>query len=423
MATARRLRKNKSAFHTDEHDVLNGRAKIFRTDASGDFWQLRMWVAAEAKYVRKTLKTKDLDTAVIRAEEEVLKIMSDVSNGRKIFGINLKELTDKYVDWRQEDVELGNITAGRLVTIKSQIKHLLAYKGDNLKLSELDEKSLHDYANYRKKTSSGVRDITIANEQSTINHMMAFAHREKLISHFQKFYFRKLDIDQKEEVKRRGVFTLEEYDALVRFMRTYVSEKHCADVNERNERQLVRDCILIAANTMLRVGELWNLVWGDIESIRHTYGDDERAIALVTINVRAEIAKTNRSRKVVSRGGEYFERLRERSGQSSKSDYIFTAIGKKTKISKQKWYSHWANLMNGIDIDYKKRNITWYSLRHFGITCRLRAEVYHFEISRIAGTSVANIENHYGHIDMRMLERAALKTFALRKDGLETFGD
>jgi len=423
MATTRRVRKNKSAFHTDEHDVLNGRAKIFRTDASGDFWQLRMWVAAEAKYVRKTLKTKDLDTAVIRAEEEVLKIMGDVANGRKIFGINLKELTDKYVDWRQEDVELGNITAGRLVTIKSQIKHLLAYKGENLKLSELDENSLHDYANYRKKTSSGVRDITIANEQSTINHMMAFAYREKLISHFQKFYFRKLDIDQKEEVKRRGVFTLEEYDALVRFMRTYVSEKHCADVNERNERLLVRDCILIAANTMLRVGELWNLVWGDIESIKNTYSDDEREISLVTINVRAEIANTNRSRKVVSRGGEYFERLRERSGQTSKSDYIFTAVGKKTKLSKQKWYGHWKNLMNGIDIDYKKRNITWYSLRHFGITCRLRAEVSHFEISRIAGTSVANIENHYGHIDMRMLERAALKTFAIRKDGLETFGD
>ncbi len=100
MATARRVRKNKSAFHTDEHDVLNGRAKIFRTDASGDFWQLRMWVAAEQKYVRKTLKTKDLDTAVIRAEEEVLKIMGDVANGRRIFGINLKELTDKYVEWR-----------------------------------------------------------------------------------------------------------------------------------------------------------------------------------------------------------------------------------------------------------------------------------------------------------------------------------
>lgn len=423
MAPARRVRKNKSAFHTDEHDVLNGRAKVFRTDASGDFWQLRMWVAAEAKYVRKTLKTKDLDTAVLRGEEEVLKIMSDVSNGRKIFGITLKELTDKYVDWRQEDVELGNITAGRLVTIKSQIKHLLAYKGEKLKLSELDEKSLHDYANYRKKTSAGVRDVTISNEQSTINHMMAFAFRDKLISHFQKFYFRKLDIDQKEEVKRRGVFTLEEYDALVRFMRTYVSEKQCADVNERNERLLVRDCILIAANTMLRVGELWNLVWGDIESIRHTYGDDEREISLVTLNVRPEIAKTRRSRKVVSRGGEYFERLRERAGQTSKSDYIFTAVGKKTKLSKQKWYGHWKNLMTGIDIDYKKRNITWYSLRHFGITCRLRAEVSHFEISRIAGTSVANIENHYGHIDMKMLERAALKTFAIRKDGLETFGD
>jgi len=41
---------------------------------------------------------------------------------------------------------------------------LLAYKGEKMKLSELDERSLHDYANYRKKTSAGVRDVTIANE-------------------------------------------------------------------------------------------------------------------------------------------------------------------------------------------------------------------------------------------------------------------
>ena len=158
MAQARRVRKNKSGFHTDEHDVLNGREKVFRTNASGDVWQLRMWVAAEQKYVRKTLRTKDYDTAAVRAEEEVLKIMGDVAHGRKIFGITLKELTDKYVDWRQEDVELGNITSGRLVTIKSHIKHLLAYKGETLKLSELDVKFLYDYANDKKKKSAGWPD-------------------------------------------------------------------------------------------------------------------------------------------------------------------------------------------------------------------------------------------------------------------------
>ena len=77
--------------------------------------------------------------------------------------------------------------------------------------------------------------------------------------------------------------------------------------------------------------------------------------------------------------------------------------------------------MNGIALDYKKRNVTWYSLRHFGITCRLRAQVSHFDISKLAGTAVANIERHYGHIDTRMLQTAARKTFSISKDGLDVF--
>ena len=74
--------------------------------------------------------------------------------------------------------------------------------------------------------------------------------------------------------------------------------------------------------------------------------------------------------------------------------------------------------MIGTGIDYRKRNITWYSLRHFGITCRLRAGVSHFDISKLAGTSVANIEKHYGHIDTQMLRSAAMRSFEIDKDGL-----
>ena len=48
------------------------------------------------------------------------------------FGITLSELIEKYEDWRQQDMDIENITAGRLVTIKSQLKHLLAFKGSEL---------------------------------------------------------------------------------------------------------------------------------------------------------------------------------------------------------------------------------------------------------------------------------------------------
>ena len=47
--------------------------------------------------------------------------MSDVARGRKIFGTTLTGLVEVYVRWRQEDVDLGNITKGRLSTIKFQL--------------------------------------------------------------------------------------------------------------------------------------------------------------------------------------------------------------------------------------------------------------------------------------------------------------
>jgi len=417
-----RVRKKSSAYAIEEHDILNDRAKILRVRASGDVWQFRMWIEQEGKYIRKSLKTRDFETALKKAEEFVFQTMSDVASGRKIFGITLGELVQEYMKWRREDVEIGNITAGRLVTISSQLKHLLAYKDGSLKLAELSRDSLYDYANWRKKERVGVRDVTIRNEQATINHMMTMSWRRGY-SHFDKFEFRKISINAREEVKRRGIFTLQEYDELVRFMRTYVSKKACADDKERLERLLIRDCVLIGANTMMRVGELWNLKWNDIERIQQVVGSNGKSMSLVTINVRAETAKNRRSRKVISRGGEYFVRLKERAKHTSGNDYVFASVGGTSKIARQKYYLHWRNLMNGIGLEYKKRNVTWYSLRHFGITCRLRADVSHMDISKIAGTSVANIEHHYGHIDTDMLKRAAMKNFTVEKDGFEIRAD
>ena len=129
-------RQKKSAFIVEEHDVLGGKAKVLKTAQSGKIYQLRMWIPDEKSYVRETLKTRDLETAKRRAEKRVFEIYSDIKTGRKIFGITLSELVEKYQEWRQQDVDTGNITAGRLVTIRSQLKHFLAFKGSDTKVND-----------------------------------------------------------------------------------------------------------------------------------------------------------------------------------------------------------------------------------------------------------------------------------------------
>jgi integrase len=98
---------------------------------------------------------------------------------------------------------------------------------------------------------------------------------------------------------------------------------------------------------------------------------------------------------------------------------IYSFISGTKCLSKRKWYAHWKNLMEGIGIDdYVERKLTWYSLRHFAITCRIRSDVSHLDISHFAGTSVSNIESIYGHWDDAMKRTAAMKNFAIDKSGI-----
>ena len=136
----------------------------------------------------------------------------------------MEVLVQKFLEYRKKDVEVGDITHGRWKSIESQTKHILNYKSPELKLSELDRNSFYEYAVYRKQTYPNTQDVTIRNEQSTINQMIGFGYREGLI-HFDKFNFRIMKISR-DEIGTRDIFTLEEYDKLVQFMRSYVSKNY-----------------------------------------------------------------------------------------------------------------------------------------------------------------------------------------------------
>ena len=172
----------------------------------------------------------------------------------------------------------------------------------------------------------------------------------------------------------------------------------------------------------MRVGELRQLKWGDIEKIETVKDEKGRNQKLVHINVRAETSKVRNSRKIIVRGGEYFERLKNRQDYTSDDDWVFTSVNGTAKLSKQKFAKHWKNLMNGIGLSHdvwkNKRKIEWYSLRHFGITMRVMSNVNVVDIAKLAGTSVGHIENTYLKYREEQMKTSALKTFSINKDGL-----
>jgi len=113
----------------------------------------------------------------------------------------------------------------------------------------------------------------------------------------------------------------------------------------------------------MRIGEILQLTWSDIEGYENLITDTGRTVSLVRIRVRAETSKVGKTRLITVRGGEYFRRQEaSRREVISEDDLIFSLDGK--RLSRKILYGMWEELMRGIGLDHKARNVTWYSLRH-----------------------------------------------------------
>ncbi|MBT5637498.1 MAG: tyrosine-type recombinase/integrase [Candidatus Peribacter sp.] len=401
---------------TDAEWLLGDRGEIYRMSRSGDVYQCRIWVPDERKYVRKSLKTTDHATAKQRGEKLILETLSDVASGRKLFGITLGELVDKFLDYRWKDVENGTITEGRFTTVQSQCRALLRTKPRSVKIAELDENSFYEWRQMRLKDNASITTVTIRNETATIGQIFDFAFRNGY-SHFPKMYFRPIKISR-ADIGKRDTFTIEEYEEMVKFLRTYTSKKHCPDDEKRTERQKVRDYILTLSNTLMRTGELRQLCWEDVLGYEDRIDETGKKVCVVKLRIRKETSKVRRARTIFVRGGEYIQRLKTYSAFTEPTDLLFTNRTGTHPLGTRELYRHWDVVMKGIGIeDHSERKLSYYSLRHFGITMRMKSFVPIADVAAIAGTSVSHIETHYRHIDDEVMIDSALRNFTPIKEG------
>ena len=402
----------------DAEWLLGGKGEIYRMLRSNDVYQCRIWVPSERKYVRKSLKTTDYETAKLKGEELIFKVLGEVAQGKKLFGITLGELVDKFLEYRREDAKNGVITEGRLTTIQSQCRALLRTKPRNLKVAELTENSFYEWRQMRLKDNPSITTVTIRNETATIGQIFDFAFRNGY-SHFPKMYFRPIKISR-ADVGKRDTFTIEEYEEMVKFLRTYTSKKHCPDDEERTERQKVRDYILTLSNTLMRTGELRQLRWEDVLGYEDRIDETGKKVCVVNLRIRKETSKVRRPRTIWVRGGDYIKRLKTYSTFTEPTDLLFTNKTGTHQLGTRELYKHWDRVMNGIGIeDHSERKLSYYSLRHFGITMRMKSGVPIADVASVAGTSVSHIETHYRHIDDEVMIDSALRNFTPVKEGVD----
>jgi hypothetical protein len=144
----------------------------------GEYWQFRMWLPKENRYARKSLRTRSEATAIERGKAAYLEIYANLQQGKSYFSITTKEGVEKYLSFRKRDVELGHIVKGRHTTIATHLQHFLSFIGKDTKLKELERSDCENYFYHRhKSTNTKVKQVTVQNEQSTINALMKWLHK------------------------------------------------------------------------------------------------------------------------------------------------------------------------------------------------------------------------------------------------------
>jgi integrase len=390
-----------------ESHKISDEAFVVKTTHSGKYYHLRMRVKSEGKYFRKSLKTTHLDTALERAKLEVAKVIVNVEQGRKVFASPIYSAVEEYLTHRATEIrqaqETHGITSGRWSTLKSHLKHFSAYTqaegrlGNSAvtRLDSLDENSLLGYAKYRRSHPFYAKEITIRNEQATINAFCKWAYKKGL-HNTESFDFVKISMRRtdKDEI-RRATYTDAEYKRLHLALRSYTAKNKLIDAEELFERQLVRHFVLISANTMMRFGELYQLKWGNVKTLT------VEGKRLARISVKGETSKVGQSREITVRGGEYFDRLKELGKHTKNSNFVFTRNNGQ-QITKDSMYKQYPKVMKLAEIDdWKERNLTYYSLRHYGITKRVQSGAPILPLSLICGTSVNHIQNTYYHSEQQ----------------------
>ena len=378
---------------SDVMDIFDGLVRIFRTTNSGDVWQMRMYVAEEQRYIRKSLKTRDKEIAIGIAQKEFIFYQAKILNGQKIFSITANELRNRYLESVDELVTSGQLSKGRESNIKTFTKHFVDFVGKNSKIQNIDRRHFQGYRAFRQTKKKDITMTVVVNESITIKQMYRWAQNEGLMPQNYQLDFGKITV-QKNEVRRKG-YSIEEYNQIVKVAASWymtVPKLHPKKDEEIYYRKSIRDFIVLMGNFGFRTGELLSLKYQNV-----SIHDDGTA----TVSILPENTKVRQAREVRGRRGDIFKRRKEYSKYCELSNYVFSYFDEDRMMSKDLLYGYYSDLIKEVKKKHKDFDDTksLYSLRHFWITLHLLAgKIDVYKIARYAGTSLVQIQNHYDNV-------------------------
>lgn len=360
-----------------------------RSDFKKATWLCRVKRPNESGYVYRSTRTGDEHQAYRFADNLYHELIAESYGKPRPSGKKIGPLIDSYI--KRLEPQSDQLSIHYKILLMKRVKPFLERKAiDDLNTSLISKLIDHRIAESR---SGRLSANTIKRTYSDLKHFLNWCVEEGHISAIPRFP------QIGSERSKRPHFDSKDWQKLTRYLREFVKVENGAI---RRDRRMLVDYVLILANTGIRVGEARKLKWRDVrETVGHD-GEDSHIILMVT-------GKTGKREVVASSSDvkKYLRRIRDlRIEELTTEDnpkptidldgYIFChRDGSPVGSFKKSFQTLITDAKVATDSYGEVRTI--YSLRHTYATFRLQNGVNHYFLARNMGTSVAMIEQYYGH--------------------------
>jgi integrase len=407
---------------TDEDQIdLRGDGRIVlykRQGLKNPKWQVRVRVPNANGYKIVSTKTDNKR----EAERFALDLYEDLYIHVKGGGtINSKTFKQVFDEWEKATKTLSptrqggswDATVARLRT--TALPYFGSKRIDSLNSSTFNEYWMWRKTNYTKKPPT---NGTLRREYTCLRPLLRFAYTKGYISKIP-------DIEPpKAKAERRATFTLAEWQKIYKASKKWLEEGE--DLATWRDRFVAWQSFLILANTGMRVGELRNLRWKDLRTVKTDMG--KRLIAYVRgktgarecvfqpgaedyikrlydLRVEELIQEKKQQEKAAKKEAKIEkkpikktkpEKVDEKDPKPDPDEFVTVHKNGKPVITMKR--SFYALLKFAkVPEEYHGSRRTIYSLRHFYATQRLSHETSPFLLAKQMGTSVEMLEKFYGH--------------------------
>lgn len=396
-------------FETNQIDVRgDGKVILYqRPDHKVKKWQARISVEGATGYVRFSTKMNDQKDAERVALDKYFELKNKVDKGGSLQGKTVKQTYDEWLEYLP------------LVTMNNSEEYINenSQKVKRVCVDYFKSKPIGDITNTDVQEMMGKhlqgRDLassTIRGTRAALNLFFKFA--------LDRDYIKILPSIPVPSRKKnpRPEFKKDEWTKLTTFMRKWVEEPckgerglNGYDKKRHRERFYLQHYVLVMGNTGIRVGEMRNVRWVDLDQVEVTGGENRLLFSVDGKTGQRDVIANAGTERYIRRLYEYRrDELGKTDDNFDRSEFIFChPNGNKIGY----YRGSFETLLNdsGLRKDKNGNNRTLYSLRHTYATMRIN-EVPIYQLAVNMGTSVEMIEDYYSHAKVRDSDFASSMT-------------